>query len=275
VPVFERVLITMSPARKGNPSQRELSSSVETYRTRSAGTLEAYACSCDKLGWVTKAVTDVRGLLAEQIDVLAEIASGLSDNELVRPSGCEGWTVADLVIHLRMDCEGLLSGLASPTEIPADRDHVSYWKDWPPLGPATFSEVRWIWAMSAAYATGDGLRRHFCDIAGAAASASRHVSEGRILFQGHSCEVDEFLTMWVVEFALHQIDLVVGVDDRPDPPAWALEVVLTTLDALIGHDRPAWWDERSFLLKATGRERLSSVDRERLGEQQHLYPAFG
>ena len=33
VPLFERVLMTMSPDRKGNPVHRQLSSSGDTYRT--------------------------------------------------------------------------------------------------------------------------------------------------------------------------------------------------------------------------------------------------
>ena len=42
VPVLDRVLITMSPSRKGKPSQRALSSSSDRYRTSSAATRRAY-----------------------------------------------------------------------------------------------------------------------------------------------------------------------------------------------------------------------------------------
>ncbi|MGI8695988.1 MAG: hypothetical protein ACR2JQ_04990 [Mycobacteriales bacterium] len=37
VPLLERVLMTMSPWRKGNPSQRALSSSADTYLTAGSG----------------------------------------------------------------------------------------------------------------------------------------------------------------------------------------------------------------------------------------------
>ncbi|MDA8312769.1 MAG: maleylpyruvate isomerase N-terminal domain-containing protein [Actinomycetota bacterium] len=103
-------------------------------------------------------------VLGRVLDDLLGVVGGLSDAELIRPTGCEGWRVADLVVHVRMGAEGLLAGLASPSEERADRDLVSYWKDWPARAPPGFAEVRSTWAMAAAYSQGKWLLAHFADV---------------------------------------------------------------------------------------------------------------
>ncbi len=218
---------------------------------------------------------DVRGLLGEQLGALSELVGGLSDHELVRASGCEGWRIADLLVHLRLGAEGLLCGLATPTDAPADRDFVSYWRDWPREGPATFDDVRWTWASAASYATADSLRGHFAVVVDAARLAAHLAPPGRIAFQGHVCDIDDFLTMWIVELALRQLDLLVGVPDRPDPHPQAFELTTLTLDGLLGPDRPPAWDRLTYAKKGSGREPLDVEDRTWLANRASAYPAFG
>jgi len=112
---------------------------------------------------------------------------------MVRETGCEGWRVADLLVHLRFGTEEMLHGLASPRRRgPADRDYVSYWKDWPPSVRVTFSDVRFTWATAAAYASAEALRRHFDAVVAIAEVASRAALEGQVRFWGHVMATRDF-----------------------------------------------------------------------------------
>lgn len=224
----------------------------------------------------TSLPSTVRAVLAEELDDLRNIVAGLSDAELVHASGCQGWRVADLLVHLRLGAEDLLHGLAAPCAGPADRDYISCWKDWPARSEVTFSDVRLTWAMAAWYTTAEGLRRHFDDVVDMAASASRAARDGRVRLHGHVQSTEDFLAMWAVEFCLHHLDLLVGVPDRPGPRPGAVELALSTVDGLLGElQRPASWDELTYLRKATGRKPLDDADRDHLGASVSRYPVFG
>ena len=171
-------------------------------------------------------IGDVRGILGNELDVLCDIVADLSDAELILASGCVGWRVADVLVHVRMGAEALFAGLASPASDEPDRDFVSYWRDWPAQQAPGYSDVRATWAMAAVYSSGDGLRAHFGDVVRAAARAARDAGSGIVRFQEHVLETDDLLAIWVVEFALHHLDLVVEMSERPLPTAGALALVL-------------------------------------------------
>jgi len=95
---------------------------------------------------------------------VSHLVAGLSDAELVRWSGCTGWLVADLVVHVRAGMEEVLAQLSSPTGAPADRDRVSYWLDWPAKASPELADVRWERVVASAFASGDGLRRNFAEV---------------------------------------------------------------------------------------------------------------
>ena len=218
---------------------------------------------------------DVRVVLADELDRLRQIVAGVSDAEIVRATSCEGWSVADLLVHLRLDGEELLRGLTVPCDDPVDRDYVSYWKDWPASGQATFADVRWIWATAASYTTTDSLRGHVDEVMTAAAAVSRVAPGGRVRFQNHVLSIDDLLTMFSVEFAVHHLDLLVAVPDRPGPEPGALELAVSTLDGLLGPRHPTSWDQLTYVRKATGRQRLDAADIAELGTDSSRYPAFG
>jgi hypothetical protein len=217
----------------------------------------------------------VGALLADEIDALLDIVDRASETDLIRASGCLGWRVADVLVHLRLDAEGILTGLASPSADAPDRDYVSYWRDWPSAGPVTFADVRWTWAASAGYASSAGLRQHFGDVAGAAARAARQAPAGRVLFQKHVLAVDDFLAMWLTEYALHHLDLTAELPWAPGPGQEGLDLVADTLDGLIGGPRLAHWDTATYARKGTGRAPLTGGERQELGPLADRYPAFG
>jgi len=223
----------------------------------------------------TRLSGDVRAILGDELDRLRQIVAGVSDAEIGRATGCEGWRVADLLVHLRLGTEELLRGWAMPSDDPADRDYVTYWQDWPAHGPPSFADLRWIWANSASYATAASLRRHFDDVLAAGAAVSRQAPGGRLRFQGHVLAADDLLAMFAVEFAIHHLDLLVALPDRPGPVPAALDLAANTLDGLLGGQHPASWDEPTYLRKGTGRAPLDAADLAELGAAASRYPAFG
>ena len=63
---------------------------------------------------------------------LTAVASGLGEADLMRPSRCAGWAVADVLYHQLLDARRALRTFASPSDAPVDRDDVSYWTDYAP-----------------------------------------------------------------------------------------------------------------------------------------------
>jgi uncharacterized protein (TIGR03083 family) len=222
---------------------------------------------------------DIREIAAAQIDTVREVVAALSDADLVAPTACTGWLAAHLLVHMRVglaEATGSFAEPAGPDE-PADRDYISYWRDWPAaVEPVTFATVRWHWAMGSAYSVASEFRRHFTDTARAAAGVSRQAPGGRYRFQEHVMEAEDILAMWTVELVVHHLDLIAFLPGRYGPPPAALTLTARTLDGLMGiTQRPPSWDEITYVLKGTGRVPLDDEDREVLGERAAAFPAFG
>src|SRR5215469_4039425 len=60
------------------------------------------------------------------------VTAGLSEADLMRPTRCAGWAVADVLYHQLLDARRALRTFASPSDAPVDCDDVSYWRDYAP-----------------------------------------------------------------------------------------------------------------------------------------------
>lgn len=213
-----------------------------------------------------------------ELTAVAALIADLDDHQLVLATGCEGWRVAEVVVHMRAGAEGVLTGLASTTTGKADRDAASYWLDWPHGGPATFASTRWTCAQAAAYPRGEDLRQHATEVLGAAARAALQPELDRralVGFQDHLMSVDDFLSTWAVEFALHHLDLMHAMPDLPGPDPAALQVARVTLDSLLERPCPVDWSDAMYARKGTGRASLTLGERARLGDLATRFPLFG
>ena len=223
---------------------------------------------------------DIRDIAAAQVERLADVVAGLSDADLVAPTRCAGWLAAHLLMHVRLGFAEHATSFAEPAgpDEAADRDFVSYWRDWPPgAAPPAYDRARFYWASGSAYATADGLRRHLADTARQAAGMSRQAPDGLFRIQGHVLAAGDILAMWTVEWVVHQLDLTAYLaGERPGPTDAALELTVRTLDGLTGGGaRPPGWDDGGYVLKATGRVPLDENERAFLGERAARFPAFG
>ena len=217
-------------------------------------------------------------LRAAYAGVTAVVAE-LDDSELLLPSGCRGWTVCDLLLHLSLDPQRALIALATPADGPPDVDYVAYFRSFPGSGDAdaAVAHAQWVRRTAAAFNRPSGIVERWTETATAAGyAAGRADPAGFIRTQRLVLAVPDFVATLVTEAVIHHLDLVVSLPDAPEPAPEAVTIALSTLEGLAGSDGlPAYWSEREALLKGAGREDLTTEDQESLGDRADLFPLLG
>ena len=218
------------------------------------------------------------------------VAGGLGEADLMRPSRCAGWAVADVLYHELLDARRALRTFASPADQPPDCDDVSYWTDYAPDGDGASGDAasgsgapghaeesaahaRYVRIAAAAYPPG-ALAWEWSETAAAAVRAGRACGHQAVTTQGHVLTVADFAATLAVEAAVHYLDLTVALPDAPAPEPASLALVRRVLAGLLGAPLPASWDDVTAALKGTGREALTEADRHALGPSASRFPLF-
>ncbi|WP_405903388.1 maleylpyruvate isomerase N-terminal domain-containing protein [Streptomyces sp. NBC_00656] len=206
---------------------------------------------------------------------LRAAVAGLPDEDFVRPSGCTGWLVRDLVCHLVIDAQDVLITLATPVASEPTRDAVTYWEvsATPPTGddPLDALTVR----LAAAYEEPWLLRFHLDDVGSAAGRAAVLADPtGRVGTRDEVFTVDEYLTTYVLEWTLHHLDLIAHLPDAADPPPEGLARSRALLESIAGAAFPASLSDRDALLIGTGRRAPTEAETARLGSLATRLPLF-
>jgi hypothetical protein len=68
----------------------------------------------------------------------------LDEDALARPSGCRGWSRADLLFHLLLDAQRALVTFATPADGLADVDFISYWAPFRPGAEGYAAHARFV-----------------------------------------------------------------------------------------------------------------------------------
>jgi len=149
------------------------------------------------------------------------VTGGLGEADLMRPSRCAGWAVADVLYHELLDARRALRTFASPADRPPDRDYVSYWTGYAPGGAADHAEesaahARYVRIAAAAYPPG-ALAWEWSETAAAAGRAGRACAHPAVTTQGHVLTVTDFAATLAVEAAVHYLDLTVALPGAPAP----------------------------------------------------------
>lgn len=202
---------------------------------------------------------DAVELLVAQLDSFAAHARRYDEVELLDPSRCRGWSRLDLIVHVRAGLEEMVRGTTALVEEPADTDAASYWRAYPGAGDAESDPVDgilWLRRTASAYRRPESALRHLDDVVEGTRVAVRALGEGVVSFQGCRMATGDFLGTWVVELAVHQLDLD---DAAGDPAAGAGSIppglgwTRRTLEALAGTPLPGTLDDRTAVLAALGR----------------------
>jgi uncharacterized protein (TIGR03083 family) len=218
------------------------------------------------------------------------VAGGLGEADLMRPSRCAGWAVADVLYHELLDARRALRTFASPADQSPDCDDVSYWTGYAPGGDGASSDsasrggapayaeesaahARYVRIAAAAYPPG-ALAWEWSETAAAAVRAGRACGHPAVTTQGHVLTVTGFAATLAVEAAVHYLDLTVALPGAPAPEPASLALVRRVLAGLLGAPLPASWDDVTAALKGTGRDPLTEVDRQALGPSASRFPLF-
>jgi hypothetical protein len=198
---------------------------------------------------------------------LRTAVADLSDEDFVRPSGCTGWLVRDLVCHLVIDAQDVLITLVTPAGSEPTRDAVTYWEiaDRPPTGadPLDALTVR----LAAAYGEPWLLRLHLDDVGSAAGRAAEFADTClRVGTRGVVLTAGDYLSAYVLEWTLHHLDLIAYLPDAPGPSVESLARSREMLERIAGSSFPAPWSDRDVLLVGTGRRTPSDAERVELGQ---------
>lgn len=172
----------------------------------------------------TAFVDSVRGFL-DAVDAVDEWG-------LLGASRCHGWTRLDVAVHVLAGWQEMLGGFVSPVDAPPTVDAASYWPafdqqdaDADPVVPLMAQRRR-----TASYLRPASAVEQLHDVAEAVVRGADSLTEGRHLWQGHVFTAGDFLAIWAVEDAIHQIDLL---GDVPVPPS-ALGLARATVAELDG-----------------------------------------
>lgn len=221
---------------------------------------------------------------------LCAAVAALPDEAFDEPSGCRGWRVRDRVSHLVLDAQDLLITLSTPADTAPSHDSLSYWTPSPTSPDSTSPTDALTVRLATAYEDPAVLRAHFEDLGAAAGRAAMLAHpELPVSTQGKTLTVRDYLGAYVLEAALHHLDLGAHLPsarlpsgsrpsvDLPHPEslAEAREMVERRLRVRL----PASWEDADALRVATGRRHATAEERaelDALGARGQMLPlSFG
>lgn len=193
------------------------------------------------------------GLVREQLAAFVAAAESLSEYDLLGASRCHGWSRLDAVVHVRAGLEEMVGDCAAQVDGPPTHDAASYWKVLTEDDDDPVPHILWLRRTATAYHRPASALRHLHDVAATADLVLRQMPDHTLLFQGKTMTSGDFLATWVVEFAVHHLDLGEG---SGRPTDGSLHVVRRTVEALADIDLPEAWPDDVAALVALGREPL-------------------
>lgn len=186
---------------------------------------------------------------AGAIRALVAAADGLSDDALLAPSRCAGWSRLDALVHVHLGLQEMLLGVVTPTDAEPDVDAASYWRSDPPSNDDStdaIDQLGYLHRLSSAYRRPRGMVGHLGVTAEALAGAVARMSTGAVRFQGHVLTTGNFLATWATELAVHHLDLQLE-DGAAGPDPEALTLARQTAEALAGRTIDADSDTEAVL----------------------------
>jgi hypothetical protein len=219
---------------------------------------------------------DVVSALDHAYTGVTTLVADLDDNDLLLPSGCRGWSIADLLYHMLLDAQRALVAFATPADGPSDVDYVTYWHGFPGAGDAdaALAHGQWVRRSAAAFIRPRGIVRDWTETSAAAVHAAAAADpRGRVATQDHVLAVPDFIATLVTEAAIHHLDLITSLPEAPAPAPEAMTIAVSTMEGLAGPSGlPQHWNARETLLKGSGRAELTDTDRRALGSRAAGFP---
>ncbi|SNY56362.1 maleylpyruvate isomerase N-terminal domain-containing protein [Paractinoplanes atraurantiacus] len=191
---------------------------------------------------------EARSAFLGQMDLLIGTAAGLSDEALLAPSRCTGWTVSEALVHVHQGLQEMLLGCVSHTDAPPDTDAASYWRDFTPTGTPDIAGIQFVRRVAAAYERPSAVLKHLTPTIDGVRAAVLTFTPSAVRFQGHVLPWGDFLATWAVELAVHHLDITTSPPHTP-----ALLLARRTVETLAGAPLPPTWPDETVVLLGTGR----------------------
>jgi hypothetical protein len=193
------------------------------------------------------------GLMRDQLDAFVEAAESFSEYDLLGAARVHGWSRLEAVVHCRAGLEEMVGVCAAQVDDPPDHDAASYWASFAAAEDDEVPRILWMRRTATAYNRPEGALHHLRDVAATARIALARMPDHPVLFQGKTMTSGDFLTTWVVELAIHQLDLG---DEAGHPTPGSLQAVRRTIEAIADVDLPESWSDEDAALIALGRTPL-------------------
>lgn len=219
------------------------------------------------------------GLLAalrEECEHLSEVVLDLTEDQFHRSTRCAAWDVNGLLAHLFRETQRISTALAQPPAPRVDADAISYWRRYDPVTNArrTVERVRQV---VTAYGSGVKLAMAFDQAWRTALDAAARTDPARPTRSWEPLlAFEEFLKTRLVELTVHGLDLAHALGRSPWASQQGLRVTRAVLLGLLGAPLPDGlpWDDITLAEKGTGRQPLSSFERDSLGPLGDRFPLF-
>ena len=189
-------------------------------------------------------------LMREQLDVFVAAARSFSEYDLLGASRVHGWSRLEVVVHSRLGLEEMVGVCAMQVDDPCDHDAASYWASFAADDDDQVPHILWMRRTATAYNRPEGALRHLDDVAAMLRVALARLPDQPVLFQGKTMTSGDFLATWVVELAVHQLDLG---EEAGHPTPGSLTAVRRTVEAIADVDLPHTWNDEDAALIALGR----------------------
>jgi len=190
------------------------------------------------------------GLMRDQLDAFVAAAESFSEYDLLGGARVHGWSRLDAVVHCRAGLEEMVAVCAAQVDDPPDHDAASYWASFAAADGDQVPQILWMRRTASAYNRPEGALHHLRDVAATARIALARMPDHPVLFQGKTMTSGDFLTTWVVELAIHQLDLG---EEAGHPTPGSLQAARRTIEAIADVDLPDTWSDEDTALIALGR----------------------
>lgn len=220
-------------------------------------------------------MSEVAEALRAQTTELGSLLEELTEEEFELVTRCTPMTVADMVAHLAQIMHGLKE--TSQTEFDDEPSHTAAtWYTYDPaeVGPRVIDGAR----EGSQGKTPQELTVWFREGAVGAVVAITNTSGRRIVGRDAPrrtrVTLDELARTRVLEAAVHTADIGHATKRGEAIVPAAAKVCCELLDEILGAKLPPdiGWDERTYILTATGRRPLSNNERWTLGELANRFP---
>lgn len=191
-----------------------------------------YSCGMRSL---SLGLEDARGLFLRQSAEFIDACGKLDDFEMLEASRCRGWSRLEVIEHVRDGLAQMGAAAAAFTDEPPDHDAATYWASHPDDRDADpIAHVMWLRRTASAYRRPTTALYRLQVEAETLATVVAHVPDRTVLFQGKAMSTGDFIATWVVELAIHQVDL----STTADTPV-GLPLARRTIEAVADADLPA------------------------------------